>query len=127
MKNLIIVDGYNVLIGYYKENIPFKNKRGKFLTDVSSCKYYSNYEIIVVFDSKEQSFDYSEKYRQIEVIYSGYQKSADIIIGNLINSKKGYDKIIVVSSDRLVQNTIFGSKNTVRKSSREFNEEIKKL
>ena len=124
MKKLLIVDGYNVLINNYKGDSAFKNKRGRFLTDISSCKYYSGYEIIVVFDSREQSFEYSEKYRQIEVVYPGYNKSADIIIGGLADSKKGYDMIIVVSSDRLVQNNIFPGANTFRKSSREFFEEI---
>jgi predicted RNA-binding protein with PIN domain len=92
MKNLLIIDGYNVIKNFYTENISFADKRKKLLRDISNCAHYKNYEIIVVFDSKEQSFDYPEMIGNIKVIYSGYRKSADSIIENLVISDNSYDK-----------------------------------
>ena len=126
MKNLLIIDGYNVIKNFYTENILFADKRKKLLRDISNYAYYKNYEIIVVFDSKEQSFDYSEMIGNIKVIYSGYRKSADSIIENLVISDNSYDKKIVVTSDFVLQQVVFGARNTLRKSSREFYLEITK-
>jgi|SRR5450830_764401 len=126
MKNLLIVDGYNVIKNFYTEKISFADKREKLLRDISGCTYYKNYEIIVVFDSKEQSFDYSEMIGKIKVTYSGYRKNADAIIENIVISDNSYDKKIVVTSDLELQQVVFGAKNTIRKSSREFYYEITK-
>ena len=79
-----------------------------------------------MFDSKEQSFDYSEMIGNIKVIYSGYRKSADSIIENLVISDNSYDNRIVVTSDFALQQVVFGARNTIRKSSREFYLEITK-
>jgi len=126
MKNLLIIDGYNVIKNFYIENISLADKRKKLLSDISNCAYYKNYGIIAVFDSKEQSFDYSEMIGNIKVIYSGYRKNADSIIENLVISDNSYDKKIVVTSDFALQQVVFGVSNTIRKSSREFYLEITK-
>lgn len=124
-KNLLIVDGYNIIGTYFKENISLEAKRKKLLIQVLNCTNYKNYDKKIVFDSKQQSFDYSEKINDIEVIYSGYRKSADAIIENIVHSNSSlYDKIIVVTSDYSIQKVIFGLKNTIRKSSREFFQEL---
>ena len=125
MKNLLVVDGTNLLKGFYDKGTGFKQKQDRIITDIKNSIYAKDYEIILVFDSKMQSFAYSEQIRGIEVIYSGYSKEADEIIGALIHKKSGYDKKVVVSSDGLVQNIIFGYAKTYRKSSREFFSEIK--
>jgi predicted RNA-binding protein with PIN domain len=126
MKNLLIIDGYNVIKNFYIENISFADKRKKLLRDISNCAHYKNYEIIAVFDSKEQSFDYYEMIGNIKVIYAGYRKNADSIIENLVISDNSYDKKIVVTSDYALQQVVFGARNTIRKSSREFYLEITK-
>jgi hypothetical protein len=125
MKNLIIIDGTNLLKGFYDKGRDFRHKRDRIISDIKNSNYAKGHEIILVFDSKMQSFEYSEQIMGIEVIYSGYRKEADEIIGALINKKSGYDKKIVVSSDRMVQNIVFGFNNTYRKSSREFFSEIR--
>jgi uncharacterized protein len=125
MKNLLVIDGTNLLKGFYDKGDSFKQKQDHIITDIKNSRYAKDYEIVLVFDSKMQSFTYSEQIRGIEVIYSGYKKEADEVIGALIHKKTGYDKKVVVSSDGLIQNIIFGYANTYRKSSREFFSEIK--
>lgn len=126
MKSLLIIDGYNVIKNFYAGSTSFSDKRKQFIKDISNCLDYKDFTKVVVFDSKEQSFDYSEKVGEIKVIYSGYHKSADSIIENIVISNTSYNKIIVVTSDLALQQVIFGVKNTLRKSSREFYYEISK-
>ena len=47
-------------------------------------------------------------------------------IENLVISDNSYDKKIVVTSDYALQQVVFGVRNTIRKSSREFYLEITK-
>ncbi len=126
MKKLLVIDGTNLMKGFYDKASSFKQKQDHIITDIKNSGYAKSHEVIIVFDSKMQSFEYSEKIRGIEVIYSGYNKEADEIIGALIHQKSGYDQKIVVSSDNLVQTIIFGFDKTYRKSSREFFSEIRR-
>jgi len=58
MSNLLLIGVYNIILSFYPDNVPFPEKRNKLIKDVTSCPSYKNYKIIIVFDSKEQSFSY---------------------------------------------------------------------
>lgn len=127
MKNLLIVDGYNSMGYFFKADtrLSLEEKREIFLRKIVNSSYYKkNYHIIVVFDSKQQSFDYSESFNSIEIIFSGYRKNADSIIESIVHSDNSYNRIVVVSSDYALQRVVFGARNTLRKSSREFYDEL---
>ena len=49
MKNLLIIDGYNVIKNFYTENISFADKRKKLLRDISNCAHYKYYDDFIVF------------------------------------------------------------------------------
>lgn len=125
MKKLLVIDGSNLMKGFYDQGANFVQKRDRIIHDIKKSHYFYTHDIIIVFDSKQHSFTDSEILAGIKVLYSGYHKDADAVIAELVSQKTAYAQKIVVSSDRLVQEVIFGFEKTYRKSSREFHQEIK--
>lgn len=132
MKELIIVDGYNYLFSVF-DNIRLKDNeleeiREEFIEELSEYRNITGYDIIVVFDSYKypKSVKSRIKYKGIELIFSGSKTTADHIIEELSNARKGYEKKIIVTSDNTAQTVVF-KENIYRKSSREFRIELSNI
>lgn len=132
MRELVIIDGYNYLFSIF-DNSHIKNNeleemRDKFIEELAEYKNITGCDVIVVFDSYK--YPKSEKSRSmhkgIEIIFSGSRKTADHIIEELSNTKKGYEKKIIVTSDNTAQTVVF-KENIYRKSSREFEMELQHI
>ncbi len=132
MKELIIVDGYNYIFNIF-DNIRLINNeleeiRDRFIDELAEYKIVAGCDVIVVFDSYKypKSLKSRNVYKGIEVIFSGSKTTADHIIEELSNIKKGYEKKVIVTSDNLAQTVVF-KENIYRKSSREFQAELQHI
>lgn len=132
IENLVIVDGHNFIFNFLKGNKATSEKltyfREKLIADLDLYKNQKDCDMTVVFDARNS--DNSSRSIQIidgvKVIYSRKNETADAIIEELAGMESGYRRTFVVTSDYLQQKVVFG-KNIYRKSSREFNLEIKDL
>ena len=129
MKSLLVVDGYNFIFGCNDNRLTDKSElellREKLIEDLAEYKYGTDYDIIVVFDSKmsEQKNRNSIKYTGIEIIFSGKIKAADNVIEEIAHRREGYEKKYIVTSDNIQQTVVF-KENIYRKSVREFCKEL---
>lgn len=133
IEDLVIVDGHNFIFNILKGARPSSEKltylREKLITDLDLYKNQKNCDMVVVFDARNS--DNPSRSIQIidgvKVIYSRKNETADDIIEELAGMEEsGYRRKFVVTSDYLQQKVVSG-KNIYRKSSREFNLEIKDL
>ena len=132
IEDLVIVDGHNFIFNLLKGAKPSSEKlaylREKLIADLDWYKNQKNCDMVVVFDSRNS--DNPSRSIQIvdgvKVIYSRKNETADDIIEELAGMETGYRRKFVVTSDYLQQKVVFG-KNIYRKSSREFNLELKDL
>ncbi|MCL5771740.1 MAG: NYN domain-containing protein [Actinobacteria bacterium] len=57
MKTLVVIDGYNFIFKYFKNNSIKENKleflREKLIQDLIDYKHSYNFDIVVVFDSNK--------------------------------------------------------------------------
>lgn len=132
IEDLVIVDGYNFIFNFFKskklsnEKLTYLSE--KLIADLNWYKNQKNCDVVVVFDAR--SSDNTARSTQIvddvRVIYSRKNETADDVIEELAGIEAGYKRVFVVTSDYLQQKVVF-RKNVYRKSSREFNLEIKDL
>ncbi len=129
-ENLIIVDGHNFIFNFFKagklsiEKIEYLKE--KLIADLIWYKNQKNCDIMVVFDARNSN-NLERESRIVDgvrVIHSRRNESADDIIEELAGMETGYRRIFVVTSDYLQQKVVF-RKNVYRKSSREFNLELR--
>ena len=122
---LYLIDGYNLL--HFNEElnelsrIDLSDARDKLINIVCDFAGYVNAECILVFDAYKNSEYVSRiiKHDNITIVYTKNKQTADEYIE--IKSKELIDdyKIIVVTSDALVQLRIFAN-GAFRMSCREF-------
>ncbi|MDD5622285.1 MAG: NYN domain-containing protein [Actinomycetota bacterium] len=132
IEDLVIVDGHNFIFNILKGVRPGSEKltylKEKLVADLDLYKNQKNCDMVVVFDARNS--DNPSRSIQIidgvKVIYSRKNETADDIIEELAGMESDYRRKFVVTSDYLQQKVVFG-KNIYRKSSREFNLEIKDL
>jgi predicted RNA-binding protein with PIN domain len=132
IEDLVMVDGHNFIFNFFKSgklnNEKLTYLREKLITDLNWYKNQKNCDVTVVFDARNS--DNPARSIQIvdgvKVIYSRKNETADDVIEELAGMEAGYKRIFVVTSDYLQQKVVF-RKNIFRKSSREFNLEIKDL
>lgn len=131
MKTLVVIDGYNFIFKYFKNNSIKENKleflREKLIQDLIDYKHSYNFDIVVVFDSNKslEKHSHSLKIQGVEVIFSGKSKNADSVIEEIAHLREGYDRKFIVTSDNIQQTVIF-KENIYRKSVREFCIELNK-
>lgn len=128
MKELIIVDGYNVInaLSRYRESakLSLEAARVRLIEDMVNFKAISNCEVIVVFDSSMVKWDLSEEELfGIKVIFSGKGKTADSVIEEIVSKYEGEEKLIVVTSDYVQQRFVFG-KGVMRRTPKELEVEL---
>lgn len=125
MKNVLIVDGYNI-IGAWEE---LKNltrtdmalARDRLIELMADYKGFTGYKVIIVFDAHYVKGKESVlKTYDIEVIFTRENETADECIERLVTEYKTIDnQVYVATSDYLEQRVIFG-RGALRKSAREL-------
>lgn len=125
MKNVLIVDGYNI-IGAWEE---LKNltrtdmalARDRLIELMADYKGFTGYKVIIVFDAHYVKGKESVlKTYDIEVIFTRENETADECIERLVTQYKTIDnQVYVATSDYLEQRVIFG-RGALRKSAREL-------
>lgn len=129
-KDLLIVDGYNFIFRFFKSeglsNESLSYLREKLIEDLIWYKSQKDCDVTVVFDARKgnKTGITTQTIDEVKVIFSRRGRTADDFIEGLISKKSDYRRIFVVTSDYLQQKVIF-RKNVYRKSTREFNLEIK--
>ncbi|MDY2959053.1 translation factor GTPase family protein [Floccifex sp.] len=121
----LIVDGYNQIYGwdslkeYAHSEIDYA--RSVLISALQNYQGYKNIKVILVFDAYrvKDSTSRNSKYGDMEVIYTKYGQSADSYIEKLVHDYKGKYKMVVASSDGLIQNSILAS-GAIRMSAREL-------
>lgn len=116
MKNLLIVDGYNVIFGWEKLNKLSKDSlehsRLQLVDTLLNYGRLNGYYVIVVFDGLyTKGLSYSEKINDdFEVVYTAGGETADSYIEKIAYAKKN-DRVnvYVVTSDGPEQNQILGA------------------
>lgn len=132
MKDLLIVDGYNFIFNFFKAGEMtgdlLEEIKLKLINDLISYGSQKDYEIILVFDASksENSERGRDAYDDVKVIHSMKGETADSVIEELVSTWSHQKNIVVVTSDYSQQKVVFG-KNTTRKSSREFGQELESV
>ncbi|WP_335872144.1 NYN domain-containing protein [Bacillus sp. 2205SS5-2] len=125
MKNILIVDGYNI-IGAWPELRVLRDKdlaaaRDRLIEQMAEYQGYTGYEIIVVFDAHYVK-GAARKYKnyKVDVIFSKENETADERIEKLASELNNIKtQIHVATSDFTEQWVIFGQ-GALRKSAREL-------
>ncbi len=94
----IVVDGYNLLNVLFLDTM--SGERDTMLKMLENYRRLSNNKVTVVFDSYKAglSADTEEKHAGVKVIFTGFGKTADQKIKEIINQMR--EGCVVVSSDR---------------------------
>ncbi|WP_019244360.1 MULTISPECIES: NYN domain-containing protein [Bacillus] len=125
MKNILIVDGYNI-IGAWPELRVLKNRdlsaaRDRLIEIMAEYKAYTGFHVIVVFDAYfVQGLERKYKNYKIDVIFTKENETADERIEKLaieLNNIK--TQVHVATSDFTEQWAIFGQ-GALRKSARDL-------
>ncbi|RYL89918.1 NYN domain-containing protein [Sporolactobacillus sp. THM7-4] len=132
MKDILIVDGYNVIGAWRELNAlrekDFESARDLLISKLAEYQAVTGWRVIIIFDAylipgKETKTRQSN----VEVIYTKQSEKADQKIEGLIKKLKNVKtRIHVATSDMAEQWTVF-SQGALRKPSRELIEEIKKI
>ncbi|WP_332632941.1 NYN domain-containing protein [Halalkalibacter flavus] len=129
MKDILLVDGYN-MIGAWPELRELKDKdlglaRDRLVEMMAEYQAYTGYQVKVIFDAHMvQGIGKSYKNHRIDVLYTRKNETADERIEKLVLELKRIDTTIhVATSDMAEQSMIFGS-GALRKSARELLMEI---
>ncbi|MCF6515643.1 NYN domain-containing protein [Lactobacillus sp. S2-2] len=125
-KELLIVDGYNVIGQWpHLNELKLENKLGQardeLLRELSEYRKFTNKEIIVVFDAMYvPGLAKKSKKWNMEVIWTSKDETADSYIESLAKLKQSLlVQVVVATSDEAEQWTIF-SAGALRISSREL-------
>lgn len=105
----LVVDGYNQIFGWQSlKGIPFDSARDELIDRLSNYQGYRNCYLIIVFDAYrvKDSTHRSYKKGDLEVIFTKYDETADSYIEKHVSEWKKKYRLIVASSDGLIQNTI---------------------
>ena len=106
-----IVDGYNV-INLWPELTALRNDlseaRDKLVHMLAEYGAYEKYDMTVVFDALFTADDerVEQVNKHLEVVYTGKGETADSYIEKHVSEWKKKYRLIVASSDGLIQNTI---------------------
>lgn len=135
---ILIVDGYNVLrSGSFYQSfindpdytyIHYNKVREALISDVALFADVFS-KAFIVFDAafNNESFGKKENVGKIYIVFSPFGCSADQIIEKIARkSRNKGKKVLVVSSDSTLQNTVFGE-GVDRMSAERFSHEVKSL
>lgn len=127
----MVIDGYNIINSWqelkYEAKKSLEDARQKLIDTLLNFKGYTGFKIILVFDAMyvKGSQQKHEFYDDLEVVYTKEGESADHYIEGVIKHLIKNDKVVVVTSDWVLQQVVLGQGAT-RMSSRELYEELNK-
>ena len=116
MKDLYLVDGYNVIFWLPKvfDREDLESSRKKLIDLLEDYGAHNNLEMIVVFDgqgsSNKESYDRREEYRSIYVVTSDGPEQSQVL-GNGAYRVAVDDLIRAVNEDKKVQTTFISHHN----------------
>ncbi|MFC4355401.1 NYN domain-containing protein [Chryseomicrobium palamuruense] len=129
MKQILLVDGYNI-IGAWKELRELKeakliDARDRLIEHMAEYQAYMGCEVIIVFDAHlVPGIEAKEKKYKLQIIYTRENETADERIeklaSQLINRRT---QVVVATSDSIEQWVIF-AQGALRKSARELEIEM---
>lgn len=132
MKDILIVDGYNV-IGAWTElkelkKKEFENARDLLIDKMAEYQAVTGWRVIIIFDAYLVSGKEMKTHKsKVEVIYTKKNEKADQKIEGLIRKLQNVKtRIHVATSDMAEQWAVF-SQGALRKPSRELIEEVKNI
>lgn len=108
---MILVDGYNVIFKWESLN-KFRSNMGlarsKLINVLVNYQGYIEEDVIVVFDSSlENKVSCDQMFNSnFKVIYAPMNKSADLVIEQMVYSNINKDKITVVTGDTMERMTV---------------------
>lgn len=110
-KELIIIDGYNILNAWEKYNsflkLSFENARNELIFDMGEFSKLINKELLLVFDAyKINSIQSKEKIKGIDVVYTKQNETADQYIEKKMDKLGKKILITVATDDILIQKLV---------------------
>lgn len=96
----LIIDGYNLIKKVIKMHHISTNDRDQFLKRLGLYAKNKGLHVLIVLDGGDVGFNYHEKVYGIEVIYSGFQETADDVIIRYMQNYRSQEELMVISSDR---------------------------
>ena len=130
MKEIFIVDGYNILHAWpdmlkIAQESSLEHARVRFVEAFSNYQGLKDCRVIIVFDSHHvgTSFEKTERVGKLEVIYSGQGQTADTVIERLVGELITEGRVYVATSDYTEQRVVFG-RGAYRVSAREIIREV---
>ena len=127
MKDLLIVDGYNIIHAWPElkvvlKAVNYEAARQRLIDTMCDFSAHNNYETLVVFDAHmtKGKLRHVETYPPIKVVFTAEHETADQYIEKAVNlhdTRKS--NVYVATSDALEQSIIFGS-GGARLSAREL-------
>ena len=132
LKQYLIIDGYNLMheIKAIKDIIDYDlmTAREKVISLVSDYCGYTGLNATIVFDAyNTDSIDNSHLIKDnVEIVYTKHNLSADMYIQEYVKNNSSKFRFKVVTSDRMIQLSVFSS-NALRISSRIFIKEYEDL
>jgi len=132
-KELLIVDGYNI-IGAWPHLVKLKNQdkmedaRDSLLHELSNYQKYTGIKIHVVFDAQfvpglQQSY---QKY-QLTVIFTKEGETADSYIERVVGIENTIVTQVTVATSDLAEQWIVFQKGALRKSANELFSDVKRI
>lgn len=117
-KELIIIDGYNILNAWEKYNsflkLSFENARNELIFDMGEFSKLINKELLLVFDAyKINSIQSKEKIKGIDVVYTRQNETADQYIEKKMDKLGKKILITVATDDILIQKLVTQRKGLV--------------
>lgn len=95
---IVLIDAYNVLKRQYSDREISEHIRNQFIARLRQYAQLKSHSIILVFDGGDSPWPSVNERGVVEIVYSGYNKSADDVIKNYLDENKQKD-IVLVSSD----------------------------
>lgn len=130
-KQYYIIDGYNLINAWDKTAElavnDFASAREYLMEKLCNFSSFTGINIVLVFDAYKVSGNTGEKFNfyNISVVYTKERESGDVYIEQLIAEIGKNEKLTVITSDSMIQYSTIRA-GVMRKSSREFAEELKK-
>lgn len=128
----LFVDAYNIINAWSNlkliSQMSLEESRNELIEIMAEYRSYTNIEVVVVFDAHmvRGSRQKNEKIKNIEVVYTKENQTADQYIEKEVNKIGKIKKVTVATSDWVEQQVILG-RGATRMSARELKIEITKL
>ncbi|MTI48355.1 NYN domain-containing protein [Sporosalibacterium faouarense] len=131
-KEFLFVDGYNIINAWDNlrdlSKISLETARNELIDIMAEYQAYTGITVIIVYDAHlvKGSSEKKEKYKEVEVVYTKENETADQYIEKILDSLGKRKKIRVATSDWVEQQIVLGRGGT-RISARELQLEIKSV